>query len=319
MAAKSSDLADKTSGANLQADGQMEVPTQGMKDLRGSEEEDSSPSHLLSWSPAQRPLSGHPNMRYCLEIQVTLTEELGAIPPPFHSWMAPLVEDMLWEARTGLTKAVVIGPGRAVLFYGRCSMGEGLKADEARDATFLLMGAGMWVGKPAYLTADPLTIQEGKRAIAQAVSDNRVKVRRPGCPHVNLLGQQPFQFNAHRTSPPKDVSGDCSSDYPQTPCRSSRGWECNRRRRDQRPQSPRFPSPSPDCGFESDRSSLSMTSSMSSRSDHSDGSRHSRRGRQHREETHMKINLPIWRWGCQRCSDLPKLEMGSNCVPTCWM
>ena len=33
MAAKSSDLADKTSGANLQADGQAEVPTQGTKDL----------------------------------------------------------------------------------------------------------------------------------------------------------------------------------------------------------------------------------------------------------------------------------------------
>ena len=68
MAAKSSNLADKMSGANLQAEGQMEVPTQGAKDLQGSEEEDSSPSHLPSWSPAQRPLSGHPNVRYCLEI-----------------------------------------------------------------------------------------------------------------------------------------------------------------------------------------------------------------------------------------------------------
>ena len=38
---------------------------------------------------------------------MTLTEELGAIPPPFYSWMAPLVEDMLHDARTGLTKAVV--------------------------------------------------------------------------------------------------------------------------------------------------------------------------------------------------------------------
>ena len=50
-------------------------------------------------------------------------------------------------------------------------MGEGLKADKARDATFLLTGAGMWVGKSAYLTADPMTLQEGKRAITQAVSD----------------------------------------------------------------------------------------------------------------------------------------------------
>ena len=67
---------------------------------------------------------------------MTLMEELGAIPPPSHSWMAPLVEDMLCEARTGLTKAVVTGPGRAVLFYGRHSMGEGLTVDEARDAAF---------------------------------------------------------------------------------------------------------------------------------------------------------------------------------------
>ena len=73
---------------------------------------------------------------------MTLTEELGAIPPPSHSWMAPLVEDMLCKARTGLTEAVVTGPGRAVLFYGRHSMGEGLMVDKARDATFLLTGAG---------------------------------------------------------------------------------------------------------------------------------------------------------------------------------
>ena len=86
MAAKSSDLADKMPGPNLQADGRMEVPTQGAKDLRGSEEVDSSPSCSLSWSPAQMPLSGHPNAIYCLKIQVTLTEELGAIPPLIPGW-----------------------------------------------------------------------------------------------------------------------------------------------------------------------------------------------------------------------------------------
>ena len=175
---------------------------------------------------------------------------------------------------------MVIGPGRAVLFYGRHSLGEGLKVDKARDAAFLLTGAGMWVRKSAYLTANPMTIPKGKRAIAQAVSNNRVKVRGPGHPHVNLPAQQPFWFNAQRTSPPKDVSGDCSSDYPLMPCWPSRGQECNRRQKDQRPQSRRFPLPSPDHGFESDRSSLS-TSSMSSRSDCSDGSRHSRQGRWH--------------------------------------
>ena len=203
MAAKWSNLVDKMSGANLQADGHMEVPTQSAKDLLELEEEDSSPSHLPSWSPAQRPPSSCLNTKYCLEIWVTLTEELGAIPPPSHSWMAPLVEDMLHKARTGLTEVVVTGQGRAVLFYRRHSMGEGLMVDKDRDSTFLLTGAGMWVGKLAYLTTDPLTIHEGRRAIAQAISDNRVKVRGPRCPCVKSLAQQTFWFNVLRDSPPK--------------------------------------------------------------------------------------------------------------------
>ena len=49
---------------------------------------------------------------------MTLTEELGAVPPPSHSWTAPLMEDMLHDARARLTKAVVIGPGKAVLSMG---------------------------------------------------------------------------------------------------------------------------------------------------------------------------------------------------------
>ena len=137
---------------------------------------------------------------------MTLTDELEDMPPPSHAWTAPVVEDMLQEARAGLTEAVVIGPDRAILFYGRCSMGEGLKADKDRDAAFLPTGTGMWVGKLAYLTTDPMTIQEGRRAIAQAVSDNRVKARGPGHPQVNLLAQQPFNFNTPRTSPSRDVS-----------------------------------------------------------------------------------------------------------------
>ena len=91
-------------------------------------------------------------------------------------------------------------------------MGEGLKVDEARDAAFLLTGAGMWVGKLAYLTADPMMIQEGKRAITQAVSDHRVKARGPGCSRVNPPAQQPFRFNTSRTSPPGDALAHYGSD-----------------------------------------------------------------------------------------------------------
>ena len=84
--------------------------------------------------------------------------------------------------RARLKEAVVIGPGRAILIYGRHLRGEGLRADEARNATFLLTGAGTWIGKSAYLTANPITLQEGKRAITWAISDHRVKARGPGHP-----------------------------------------------------------------------------------------------------------------------------------------
>ena len=164
MAAKTNDRGDNMTEANLQADGLVEGPAQRAVDWWEMEGEDSSPHNSPMWSPVQRLPTGHLNMNYCLAIQATLTDELGDVPPPLHTWTAPVVEDMLWEMRAGLTEAVVIGPGRAILFYRRHSMGEGLKVDEARDAAFLITGAGTWVGKSAYLTADPMMLQEGKRA-----------------------------------------------------------------------------------------------------------------------------------------------------------
>ena len=328
MAAKWSNLGDKMSGANLQMDGHVDMPSQSAKDLQMSEASRSSPSHLPSWSPARRPLSSCPNIKHCLEIHVILSEELGAVPPPSHSWMAPLMEDMLHDIRTGLTEAVVTGPGRAILFYGRCLMGEGLTADEARDAKFLLTGAGTWVGKLAYLTVDPMRIQEGWWAIAQAIMDSQVKARGPGCSCVNPLAQQPFRFDHRRGSPIKDAFGDGGSNYQPLLHWPLRGQDCSRCQRDQRPPSPQFPSPSLDCGFGSDGISLSTASLLSSRSDRSDGSWHPWWGRWHWEDrAHMKINLPVlkdkdakdavtyqsWRWdlmvyrhaGCRDCTLLP--------------
>ena len=235
-------------------------------------------------------------MKHCLEIHVTLTEELGEVPPPSHSWTEVIVEDMLCEVRTGLAKAVATGPGRAVLFYGRCLMGEGLTADETRDATFLLTVAGMWVGNLAYLATKPMTIQEGWWVIAQVVTDCQVKARGTGHTCVNLPAQQHFRFDHLRGSPIKDASGDGGCDPQPSPCQPPRGWDCNRQRRDQRPLLPWFPSPSWDWGFKSNRSSLSMASSVSSRSDRSDGSQHSWQGRWYQEGgAHRKINLPAFK------------------------
>ena len=73
---------------------------------------------------------------------MTLTEEIGATPPPSHTWIVPVMEDILHHSRTDLPEAVVTGPGWAVLFYGRLSLGEGLSSGKAKDPVFTLTGAG---------------------------------------------------------------------------------------------------------------------------------------------------------------------------------
>ena len=68
MAAKTSDRGNDMTEANLQTDGLVEGPAQGAVDWWEMEGEDSSPHNLPTWSPVQRPLTGHLNMNYCLEI-----------------------------------------------------------------------------------------------------------------------------------------------------------------------------------------------------------------------------------------------------------
>ena len=125
--------------------------------------------------------------------------------PTSHAWTAPLVEDMLCYARRGLSEAMITGPGRAVLFYGRHSLGEGLSPDESRDAAFMLTGAGTWVGKPAYFATDPLTIQEGQQEVDQAITKCQIKVRGPGHPYVNPLTPQSFRFDQQGDSPRRNI------------------------------------------------------------------------------------------------------------------
>ena len=82
MAAKSSNLDDRTSGANLQIEGHVDVPPQSTKDPGELGASCSSLSHSPSWSLARRPPLSYPNTRHCLKIHVILTEELGAVLLP---------------------------------------------------------------------------------------------------------------------------------------------------------------------------------------------------------------------------------------------
>ena len=75
----------------------------------------------------------------------------------------------------------------------------------------------MWVGKPAYLTTDPMTIQEGQWAITQAARDHHIKVRGPEHPGVNPSTQQPYRFDHPRGSPIKGTPRDGGSDHQSLP------------------------------------------------------------------------------------------------------
>ena len=79
-----------------------------------------------------------------------------------------------------------------------------------------------------------MMLQEGRRAIARAVSDHRVKARGLGHPRVNPPAQQPFRFNTSRASPPGDQSTHEDPKDRQTPQWPFHGQGRNRRRRDWR-------------------------------------------------------------------------------------
>ena len=84
---------------------------------------------------------------------------MTSLPP--HAWQVPVVEDMLWNGKSGLTEAVVMGPGQAILFYGWWSLGEELSLGEACDVMFTLSGTNSWVGKQAQLNANAIGLWEG--------------------------------------------------------------------------------------------------------------------------------------------------------------
>ena len=87
----------------------------------------------------------------------------------------------------------------------------------------MLTGAGTWVGKPAYLAANPLTNQEGWQEVTQAVTKFQIKARGSGHSCVNLLTPQPFRFNQQGDSPQKDTPGDATSDHQLSPHHAPRG------------------------------------------------------------------------------------------------
>ena len=162
MATRLSDLDDFELEIKIQTEGHTIMLTNGQHGQENPEVFGSTPSHSPSWSLARKPKPNWSETWYCLEIHVISKEDEKAVPPPPHVWQVLIVEDMVWESRTGLMEAVVTGPGWAILYYGWQSLGEGLSLDETRGATFTLSGIIVWVGKQVQLNTKPISLGEGR-------------------------------------------------------------------------------------------------------------------------------------------------------------
>ena len=127
---------------------------------------------------------------YCIQVRVMLGDGEGDQPPPPHVWEGGLITNMLQEAcpEDHITKAVVLSPGEAILFFGRCSKNEWLSCHRAIDVEFGLGGPFNWARRSVQIEALRKTVQEGHHAILEAVVERKM---RPGQPcrktrHPNL-------------------------------------------------------------------------------------------------------------------------------------
>ena len=106
----------------------------------------------------------------------------GDQPPPPHAWERGMIANLLEEAWLDdcITKAMVLSPGEAILFFSRCYKNKGLPYCKARDVEFGLGGSFNWAVSSAQIEALMLTVQEGCHAILKAVVEEKMKARVPG-------------------------------------------------------------------------------------------------------------------------------------------
>ena len=85
MATRSSDLDDQKPGIKIQTEDHTLTPSSGQNGPEDPEAFGSTPSHSPSWSPAKKPTPDWPETQYCLEIEVTSSEDERVTPPPPHA------------------------------------------------------------------------------------------------------------------------------------------------------------------------------------------------------------------------------------------
>ena len=97
-------------------------------------------------------------------------------PPPRPAWTVAIIKDMVSTDAPNIKDCVILGPGSAILFFGRHQEPrEGLYLHEAQELAEVMTKTTTWTGQPAHQMVFPITIAEGRRAIsmARAVNEHR--------------------------------------------------------------------------------------------------------------------------------------------------
>ena len=65
---------------------------------------------------------------------------------------------------------MVTGPGSALLFYRRRTLGEGITLSDTWHVVFLMLQETVWVGRDVQIDVRSLTLHEGKAIMTQDLS-----------------------------------------------------------------------------------------------------------------------------------------------------
>ena len=84
---------------------------------------------------------------YCLQLDVTMIQDLSRPPPPWHSWTVATIKDMVVRDAPNVKDCVILGLGSAVLFFSHHQEPwEGLYLHEDQELADEMTKTTTWMG-----------------------------------------------------------------------------------------------------------------------------------------------------------------------------
>ena len=98
--------------------------------------------------PSKRHVRNREASQYCVRMSVVQDDdEEGMQPPPKHAWNEALIYDIVqpW-VQAQITEVKITIHGKAILFFGRRTEGQGLTWEQAREVSLAIPRELRWVG-----------------------------------------------------------------------------------------------------------------------------------------------------------------------------